>query len=112
MEELTSVKVSVLKFDERTGLIPVVTQEINTKEVLMLAYADRVAVDKTLTTGFAYYWSRERKSLWMKGESSGNTQKIKRVLTDCDYDALLYLVEQKGVACHTGKMSCFHHSLL
>lgn len=111
MEDLTTVKFSSLKFDEETGLIPVVTQEADSREVLMVAYANREAVNKTLTTGFAHYWSRSRKALWMKGETSGNTQKVRRILVDCDYDALLYLVEQKGSACHTGKKTCFHNQL-
>ncbi len=110
MEELTKVNIASLEF-EKMGLIPVVTQEANTGEVLMLAYANREAVEKTLTTGYAHYWSRSRKSLWMKGETSSNTQKIRKVLVDCDNDALLYLVEQKGNACHTGKRTCFHKEL-
>ena len=111
MEEITVVNLSLLKFDEKIGLIPVVTQEVNTREVLMVAYANREAVEKTLATGYAHYWSRSRIQLWMKGETSGNTQKVRRVLVDCDYDALLYLVEQKGNACHTGKRTCFHNEL-
>ncbi len=111
MEKLTLVQISSLQFDERTGLIPVVTQDINTKEVLMLAYANKEAIEKTLTTGYAHYWSRSRKQLWMKGETSSNTQKMRKVLVDCDHDALLYLVEQKGNACHTGKRTCFHNEL-
>jgi phosphoribosyl-AMP cyclohydrolase len=82
------------------GLIPVVVQDAKSKEMLMLAYANKEALEKTL---------RSRGQLWMKGETSGHTQKIKRVLADCDYDALLYIVEQKGPVCHTGKDSCFHH---
>ena len=111
MEDLTIVEVSSLKFDEQTGLIPVVVQDIRSKEVLMVAYADREAVTKTLKTGYAHYWSRSRQSLWMKGETSGHIQKVNRVLVDCDYDTLLYEVEQKGVACHTGKRTCFHNLL-
>ncbi|MFH0897389.1 MAG: phosphoribosyl-AMP cyclohydrolase [Candidatus Bathyarchaeota archaeon] len=111
VEDLTTIKISSLKFNDETGLIPVVTQEVESKEVLMVAYANREAIEKTLATGFAYYWSRSRKALWMKGETSGNTQKVSRVLVDCDYDTLLYLVKQKGVACHTGKRTCFHNEL-
>lgn len=91
------------------GLIPVVVQEVNTKSLLMLAYANKEALEKTINTGFAHYWSRSRQELWKKGETSGHTQKIKRVVADCDFDALMYIVEQKGPACHTGNYTCFHH---
>jgi phosphoribosyl-AMP cyclohydrolase len=91
------------------GLIPVVVQDAKTKEVLMLAYANKEALEDTLKTGKATYWSRSRKELWVKGEKSGHTQIIKSVLTDCDYDTLLYIVEQKGPACHTGDYTCFHN---
>ena len=111
MENLTVINVLLLKFEEKTNLIPVVTQEIETKEVLMVAYANKEAVEMTIATGYAHYWSRSRRQLWMKGETSGNTQKIRNILVDCDYDALLYLVEQKGNACHTGKKTCFHNKL-
>ena len=111
MEDLTKVDISSLKFDERTGLIPVVAQEANTGEVLMVAYANKEAIESTLKTGYAHYWSRSRRTLWMKGETSSNTQKIRKVLVDCDHDALLYSVEQKGNACHTGKRTCFHNEL-
>ncbi|WP_456328828.1 phosphoribosyl-AMP cyclohydrolase [Archaeoglobus sp.] len=99
-----------LKFDER-GLIPVVVQDVRTKEVLMLAYANEEAVKLTLKTGYAHYWSRSRKKLWKKGETSGNVQKIVEVRYDCDCDALLYIVEQVGNACHTGNYSCFYRRL-
>ncbi len=98
-----------LDFKKGNGLIPVVVQDVKSKELLMLAYANKEAVEKTLSTGYAHYWSRSRKQLWMKGETSGHTQKIKRVIVDCDYDALLYVVEQKGSVCHTGKDTCFHN---
>jgi phosphoribosyl-AMP cyclohydrolase len=91
------------------GLIPVVVQDVNTKALLMLAYANKEALEKTINTGFAHYWSRSRQELWKKGETSGHTQKIKRVVADCDFDALMYIVEQKGPACHTGDYTCFHH---
>jgi len=100
----------MLKFDEK-GLIPVVVQDVNTKEVLMLAYANEEAIRKTLETGYAHYWSRSRKKLWMKGETSGNVQKVVEIRVDCDNDAILYLVEQKGVACHTGNYTCFYRKL-
>ena len=100
-----------LDFKKGHGLIPVVVQDAESSEVLMLAYANEEALKKTLSTGYAHYWSRSRKKLWMKGETSGHTQKIKQVLTDCDYDTLLYVVEQQGPACHTGKYTCFHNKL-
>lgn len=99
-----------LKFDER-GLIPVIAQDAETKEVLMLAYANEEAVRRTLETGMAHYYSRSRKKLWMKGEESGNVQEVVEVRVDCDGDALLYIVRQKGVACHTGEYSCFFTKL-
>jgi phosphoribosyl-AMP cyclohydrolase len=98
-----------LDWKKGNGLIPVVTQDAETKAMLMLAYANKEALEKTLSTGFAHYWSRSRGKLWMKGETSGHTQKIVRVVADCDYDALLYVVEQKGSVCHTGADTCFHH---
>ncbi len=100
-----------LDFKKGNGLIPVVVQDAKTKELLMLAYANEEALRKTLSTGYAHYWSRSRNKLWMKGETSGHTQKIKNILVDCDYDTLLYVVDQKGPACHTGKDTCFHNKL-
>ncbi|MEM4472992.1 MAG: phosphoribosyl-AMP cyclohydrolase [Archaeoglobaceae archaeon] len=100
---------SKLKFID--GLIPVVVQDFNSKEVLMLAYANEEAIRKTIETGYAHYWSRSRKKLWMKGESSGNVQRIVEIRVDCDCDSLLYIVEQKGNACHTGNKSCFFRRL-
>lgn len=99
-----------LKFDEN-GLIPVIAQDVKTKEVLMLAYANREAIEKTIQTGLAHYWSRSRKKLWMKGETSGNVQKVVEIRVDCDGDTLLYMVEQIGNACHTGNRSCFFRRL-
>jgi len=98
-----------LDWTKGNGLIPVVVQDAESKAMLMLAYANKEALEKTLSTGYAHYWSRSRHKLWMKGETSGHTQKIKRVVADCDYDALLYVVEQKGPVCHTGEDTCFHH---
>lgn len=100
-----------LDFKKSNGLIPVVVQDAKSSKVLMLAYANEEALAKTLSTGYAHYWSRSRKKLWMKGETSGHTQKIKQIMTDCDYDTLLYVVEQKGPACHKGKYTCFHNRL-
>lgn len=96
-----------LKFDER-GLVAVVAQEAGSGEVLMLAWADREALEKTLETGRAHYWSRSRGELWQKGETSGHVQEVREVRVDCDGDAVLYRVAQTGPACHTGEGSCFH----
>ena len=104
--------IAKLDFAKGDSLIPVVVEDAQTKEVLMVAYANKEALNKTFSTGYAHYWSRSRKELWKKGETSGNTQKIVAVYTDCDFDTLLYVVEQKGVACHTGKRSCFFNRLL
>jgi phosphoribosyl-AMP cyclohydrolase len=101
--------VEKLDWKKGNGLIPVVVQDSESKSVLMMAYANKEALEKTLSTGYAHYWSRSRQRLWMKGETSGHTQKIKRVIADCDYDTLLYVVEQKGPVCHTEKNTCFHH---
>jgi phosphoribosyl-AMP cyclohydrolase len=98
-----------LDWKKMDGLIPVVVQDANSKAMLMLAYANKEALENTLKTGCATYWSRSRQQLWVKGETSGHTQKIVRVVADCDYDALLYVVEQKGPVCHTGKETCFHN---
>ncbi|WP_343382414.1 phosphoribosyl-AMP cyclohydrolase [Candidatus Bathycorpusculum sp.] len=101
-----------LDFTKGNGLIPVITQDAKTKTVLMQAYANKEAVELTLKTKKATYWSRSRNEIWIKGETSGNTQKIISISTDCDCDSLLYLVEQTGPACHTGEYSCFYNQLL
>jgi phosphoribosyl-AMP cyclohydrolase len=93
------------------NLIPVVTVDARTREVLMVAYADREALELTRKTGFAHYYSRSRKRIWKKGEESGHLQRVVRILVDCDEDTLLYEVEQEGVACHTGHRSCFYRTL-
>jgi len=95
-----------LKWDGQ-GLIPAVAQETETGEVLMVAWMDREALAKTLATGLAHYWSRERRALWRKGETSGHTQHVDGVFADCDRDTLLVQVHQDGVACHTGARTCF-----
>ena len=100
-----------LDFVKRNGLIPVVVQDIKSKDILMLAYANRIAIENTVKTGNAWFWSVSRKKLWMKGEESGNTQKVKEILIDCDSDAVIYLVEPAGPACHTGERVCFHNKL-
>jgi phosphoribosyl-ATP pyrophosphohydrolase/phosphoribosyl-AMP cyclohydrolase len=95
-----------IHFDDN-GLVPVVAQDADTGEVLMLAYANREAVEKSIETGEAFYYSRSRGELWRKGETSGNTQRVVEVRLDCDGDALLYRIEPRGPACHTGERSCF-----
>lgn len=95
-----------LAFDER-GLLPVVTQDEGTGAVLMLAWANRDALEQSLATGDMYYWSRSRKELWRKGATSGNTQELKSLFTDCDGDTVLAVVRQTGPACHTGRPTCF-----
>ena len=99
-----------VKFDEQ-GLVSVIAQDVETKDVLMLAYANRKALEKTIETNEAHYYSRSRKELWHKGATSGNIQHIKDIRYDCDGDAVLYIVQQTGAACHTGKRSCFYRSL-
>ncbi|HEV8044913.1 MAG TPA: bifunctional phosphoribosyl-AMP cyclohydrolase/phosphoribosyl-ATP diphosphatase HisIE [Rubrobacter sp.] len=99
-----------VKFDGN-GLVPVVAQDAATGDVLTLAYANREAVEKTLSTGEAHYYSRSRAELWRKGATSGNTQRVVEVRVDCDGDALLYRVEPRGPACHTGEATCFFTTL-
>jgi phosphoribosyl-ATP pyrophosphohydrolase/phosphoribosyl-AMP cyclohydrolase len=89
------------------GLVPVVTQESRSGDVLMVAFANRDALDRTLSTGLAHYFSRSRGALWQKGETSGHVQRVTEVRLDCDGDAVLYRVEQTGPACHTGTRTCF-----
>ncbi len=98
------------KFD-RDGLIPVIAQDASTGDVLMLAYMNAEALARTIETGEAWYWSRSRKSFWRKGESSGNTQSVVTLSTDCDQDAILLKVRQIGPACHTNRASCFYRSV-
>ncbi|ARN82788.1 phosphoribosyl-AMP cyclohydrolase [Methylocystis bryophila] len=100
------------RFDAQ-GLIVCVTTEAITRQVLMVAYMNQLALDKTLETGEAHYWSRSRQSLWRKGESSGQIQRVLSLSVDCDQDALLLEVEPQGDggACHTGRKSCFYRKL-
>ncbi|MCW7076992.1 MAG: phosphoribosyl-AMP cyclohydrolase [Candidatus Syntropharchaeales archaeon] len=98
-----------LKYDDN-GLITAVAQDHLTGEVLMVAYMNAEALRMTLKTGIVHYWSRSRSKLWKKGESSGHVQTVKEILVDCDGDALLLKVEQKGGACHTGYKSCFYRT--
>ena len=99
-----------IQFDQR-GLVPVIAQDATTGAVLTLAYANREAIQRTLSGGEAHYYSRSRGELWRKGASSGNTQRVVEVRVDCDGDALLYRVLPSGPACHTGEKSCFFTTL-
>ena len=95
-----------VKYDDK-GLVSVIVQDFQNGQVLMFAFANREALEKTLQTGRTHFWSRSRGRLWMKGEESGNVQEVKEMYFDCDVDAVLVLVDQKGVACHTGQRTCF-----
>jgi phosphoribosyl-AMP cyclohydrolase len=98
-----------LDFSKGEGLLPAVVQDCHTQRVLMLAYVNKASWEKSLETGEAHYWSRSRKEIWHKGETSGHVQKIREILVDCDNDTVLFKVEQiGGAACHTGYESCFH----
>lgn len=108
MSELT---LDALDFAKMDGLVPVVAQDATTGEVLMVAFANRQAVEETLRTGYAHYFSRTREELWRKGASSGHTQRVREILVDCDADTLIYLVDQTGVACHRGTRTCFTQTL-
>ncbi len=99
-----------LRFDDR-GLIPVVAQDVRTQEVLMLAWMNADAVAKTLESGRVTYWSRSRNAFWVKGETSGHTQRLVEMRLDCDRDCLLVMVDQTGPACHTDRRSCFYTAL-
>jgi phosphoribosyl-AMP cyclohydrolase len=98
-----------LKYDEK-GLIPAVIQDWKTGEVLMVAYMNAVSLKRTVDSGLTWFWSRSRQKFWQKGETSGNIQRVKEILYDCDQDTLLVKVEQTGPACHTGERSCFFRS--
>ena len=93
------------------GLVPAIAQQFDTGEVLMMAWMNRDAIRETLATGHVCYWSRSRKSLWRKGETSGHVQTLKDFRWDCDSDTVLLLVDQTGPACHTGQRSCFFHAI-
>ena len=98
------------RFD-RDGLIPCVTTEAGSGDVLMVAWMNAEALERTLATGFVHYWSRSRQALWKKGETSGAVQHVVEMRTDCDQDAIWIIVEQAGAACHTGRTSCFYRAV-
>jgi phosphoribosyl-AMP cyclohydrolase len=104
------VDLDALRFDER-GLIPLVVQDAENGDVLMLAWANREALERTLAEGRMVYWSRSRKELWRKGDTSGHVQHLVEIRADCDEDVLLARVHQEGAACHTGERSCFFRRL-
>lgn len=99
-----------VKYDER-GIVPAVVQDVDTGEVLMLAYMNAESLAKTIETGETWFWSRSRRMLWHKGETSGNTQRVVSISIDCDGDTILVRVTPNGPACHTGERTCFFRSL-
>lgn len=99
-----------IKFDDK-GLVPAIVQDYQNGEILMLAYMNLESLQKTLSSGKTHFWSRSRQKSWMKGESSGHVQEVKEVFIDCDKDALVFKVDQKVAACHTGYRSCFYRKL-
>ena len=101
---------AAIRFDA-AGLVPAIAQQHDTGEVLMMAWMDRAALAETIATGRVCYWSRSRQALWRKGERSGHGQRLVELRLDCDGDTLLLRVEQTGVACHTGRRSCFYREL-
>jgi len=101
----------MLSLNYSNGLIPVVVQDAQSRDVLMVAYANEEAINLTRKTGYAHYFSRSRKKIWKKGEESGHFQRVSRILVDCDEDCVLYLVEQTGAACHLGYRSCFFRTI-
>ncbi len=110
MPDDTSIP-DAIRFDDN-GLVPAIAQQHDSGKVLMMAWMNRDAVSETLRTGRVCYWSRSRQALWRKGESSGQTQRLVEMRIDCDGDTLLLLVDQHGVACHTGRRSCFYNAVL
>jgi phosphoribosyl-AMP cyclohydrolase len=102
--------ISKLKFND-DGLVPAIVQDAASGRVLMMAWMNAQSIDRTIATGKTHFWSRSRKTFWMKGETSGHTQSVKKISLDCDGDTLLIEVEQQGVACHEGYKSCFFRSV-
>lgn len=107
---MDAVSVDQIKWDSN-GLVAAIVQDAATMQVLTVAYMNRQSLQMTLELGETVFWSRSRQALWHKGETSGNTQRVVRILVDCDADALLIEVEPAGPACHTGEISCFHRVL-
>ncbi|MEM8901190.1 MAG: phosphoribosyl-AMP cyclohydrolase [Bacteroidota bacterium] len=112
MNELEEGSSLSLQFDKRGGLLPVVVQDVNSLEILMLGYANREAFQRTLDLGMATFYSTSRQKLWTKGETSGDYLKMANIKVDCDQDAIVYQVIPQGKgACHTGRVSCFYRSM-
>jgi len=109
---LKSITIDNLDFQKGEGLIPIVVQDSQTKEVLTLAYANREALQLTIDSSFAHFYRRSHQKVMMKGATSGNVQKVVEILADCDTDAVVYCVEPSGPACHKGDVSCFHYHLV
>jgi len=108
-KEEIEVLLNKLDFSKIEGnLIPIIAQDYQTNEVLMLAFANRLAIEQLMKTGIAHYYSRSRRTIWKKGETSGNIQEINEIIIDCDNDSILIKVKQVGAACHEGYYSCFH----
>ncbi|MDA3939664.1 MAG: phosphoribosyl-AMP cyclohydrolase [Spirochaetia bacterium] len=105
------MKSEEVDFYKMGGLVPVIAQDSETNEILMVAYADKEALELTISSGYAHYYSRSRKNIWKKGGSSGHLQKIVEIRVDCDQDSIIYKVIQTGGACHTGYYSCFYRIL-
>lgn len=111
MKNINKENLNNIDFEKGYGLVPAIIQDVESNEVLMMAYMSKESLEKTLDTGTTWFFSRSRKSLWNKGETSGNSQKVLNIYSDCDGDTLLIKVKQSGVACHTGHKSCFHNEI-
>ena len=109
---MTKFSIEDINFEKSQGLVPVIVQDSKSKDILMLAYTNRLAIEETVRTGYGHYWSRSRNKLWKKGEESGNVQKVLEISIDCDEDTLIYLVEQSGNACHKNTKTCFQRDLI
>ena len=110
-QEIEQGRLFLPQFNDK-GLIPVIAQDVKNNEILMLAYMNQEALDLTITSGSAVYYSRSRKKLWKKGEQSGHVQKVQKILVDCDQDCLVLKVEVDQGQCHTGHQSCFYRALV
>ncbi|MFH0848381.1 MAG: phosphoribosyl-AMP cyclohydrolase [archaeon] len=108
---MKDISIEELDFKKMGGIMPAVIQDANTQEVLTVVFVNEEALRLTMRTGFVHRWSRTSQRIIMKGETSGNTQRVKRILTDCDVDSVIFLVEPKGPACHTGERTCFHKEM-
>ena len=108
---MTVKEIENIDFEKGNGIVPVIVQDSTSKDVLTLAYTNKESLELTKKTANSWFWSRSRNKLWMKGEESGNTQKVKKILVDCDSDAIIYLVEPSGPACHLGEDTCFHNEM-